>query len=143
MQPQLVYVTHAPHDPLGVPFVAPLRHPMVFPAPDPQLHTKIINQIDYYFRCSFSYFLVIIRSLVIVFPVSPLKLKLLFPFMLVYCSNDNLIKDTFLRRNMDDQGWVRIKLIAGFNKVSLLGKFSYVYIYSLLCFSFVAVHGVV
>ncbi|PQM32977.1 la-related protein 1C [Prunus yedoensis var. nudiflora] len=81
MQPQLVYVTHTPHEPLGVPFVAPMRHPMVFPAPDPQLHTKIINQIDYYF------------------------------------SNDNLIKDTFLRRNMDDQGWVRIKLIAGFNKV--------------------------
>ncbi|KAI5319780.1 PREDICTED: la-related [Prunus dulcis] len=81
MQPQLVYVTHTPHEPLGVPFVAPMRHPMVFPAPDPQLHTKIINQIEYYF------------------------------------SNDNLIKDTFLRRNMDDQGWVRIKLIAGFNKV--------------------------
>ncbi|TQD80979.1 hypothetical protein C1H46_033459 [Malus baccata] len=81
MQPhQLVYVTHSPHEPL-VPFVAPLRHPMMFPAPDPQLHTKIINQIDYYF------------------------------------SNDNLIKDTYLRRNMDDQGWVRIKLIAGFKKV--------------------------
>lgn len=24
---------------------------------------------------------------------------------------------------MDDQGWVRIKLIAGFNKVSFLGNF--------------------
>ncbi|XP_061998826.1 la-related protein 1C-like [Rosa rugosa] len=34
-----------------------------------------------------------------------------------YFSNENLIKDTFLRRNMDDQGWVRVKLIAGFNKV--------------------------
>ncbi|XP_048431429.1 la-related protein 1C-like [Pyrus x bretschneideri] len=84
MQPhQLVYVTHAPHEPL-VPFVAPLRHPMMFPAPDPHLHTKIINQIDYYF------------------------------------SNDNLIKDTYLRRNMDDQGWVRIKLIVGFKKVMSL-----------------------
>lgn len=68
MQPQLVYVTHTPHEPLGVPFVAPMRHPMVFPAPDPQLHTKIINQIDYYFRYSFSYLLVIIRSVITIFP---------------------------------------------------------------------------
>ncbi|XVF18068.1 hypothetical protein REPUB_Repub10bG0179800 [Reevesia pubescens] len=35
-----------------------------------------------------------------------------------YFSNENLIKDTFLRQNMDDQGWVPIKLIAGFKKVS-------------------------
>ncbi|KAK7271688.1 hypothetical protein RJT34_27788 [Clitoria ternatea] len=34
-----------------------------------------------------------------------------------YFSNQNLVKDTFLRQNMDDQGWVPIKLIAGFNKV--------------------------
>ncbi|GFY87922.1 hypothetical protein Acr_05g0015610 [Actinidia rufa] len=34
-----------------------------------------------------------------------------------YFSNDNLIKDTFLRRNMDDQGWVPITLIASFKKV--------------------------
>ncbi|BAT99944.1 hypothetical protein LR48_Vigan499s004700 [Vigna angularis] len=37
-----------------------------------------------------------------------------------YFSNENLIKDTFLRQNMDDQGWVPIKLIAGFNKVMYL-----------------------
>ncbi|XVF15963.1 hypothetical protein REPUB_Repub09cG0201100 [Reevesia pubescens] len=37
-----------------------------------------------------------------------------------YFSNENLIKDTFLRHNMDEQGWVPIKLIAGFKKVSLL-----------------------
>ncbi|KAG8477009.1 hypothetical protein CXB51_030315 [Gossypium anomalum] len=37
-----------------------------------------------------------------------------------YFSNENLIKDTYLRQNMDDQGWVPIKLIAGFRKVSLL-----------------------
>ncbi|KDP23970.1 hypothetical protein JCGZ_25358 [Jatropha curcas] len=81
------YVAGPPPDPLrGVPFVAaPLPpHAMYFPAPDLQLHSKIVNQIDYYF------------------------------------SNENLIKDTFLRQNMDDQGWVPIKLIAGFNKVSHL-----------------------
>ncbi|KAL4352853.1 hypothetical protein GQ457_06G036100 [Hibiscus cannabinus] len=37
-----------------------------------------------------------------------------------YFSNDNLIKDTYLRQNMDDHGWVPIKLIAGFRQVSLL-----------------------
>ncbi|KAK8474240.1 hypothetical protein V6N12_009740 [Hibiscus sabdariffa] len=37
-----------------------------------------------------------------------------------YFSNENLIKDTYLRQNMGEQGWVPIKLIAGFKKVSLL-----------------------
>jgi la-related protein 1 len=37
----------------GMPFV-PLPPPAVFfSAPDLQLHTKIVNQIDYYFRYSF------------------------------------------------------------------------------------------
>ncbi|PPS01858.1 hypothetical protein GOBAR_AA18805 [Gossypium barbadense] len=39
---------------------------------------------------------------------------------ITYLYNENLIKDTYLRQNMDDQGWVPIKLIAGFKKVSLL-----------------------
>ncbi|XP_022751498.1 la-related protein 1C-like isoform X2 [Durio zibethinus] len=37
-----------------------------------------------------------------------------------YFSDENLITDTYLRKNMDDQGWVPIKLIAGFKMVSLL-----------------------
>ncbi|XP_044470363.1 la-related protein 1C-like [Mangifera indica] len=37
-----------------------------------------------------------------------------------YFSNENLIRDTYLRQNMDDQGWVPITLIAGFKKVLLL-----------------------
>ncbi|XP_024953411.1 la-related protein 1C isoform X2 [Citrus sinensis] len=80
------YVAAAPPEALrGVPFVAPIPpHAVFFPAPDPQLHSRIVTQIDYYF------------------------------------SNENLVKDTFLRQNMDDQGWVPIRLIAGFNKVSLL-----------------------
>ena len=40
---QLVYVAHPP------PFVAQMP-PVFIPSPDPQLHTKIVNQIDYYFR---------------------------------------------------------------------------------------------
>lgn len=63
----------------GVPFVPPM--PLYYAGPDPQLHSKIVNQIDYYF------------------------------------SNENLVKDIFLRKNMDAQGWVPITLIAGFKKV--------------------------
>lgn len=36
------------------------------------------------------------------------------------CSTANLCKDTYLRQKMDDQGWVPVSLIAGFNKVSCL-----------------------
>ncbi|KAL8160516.1 hypothetical protein V2J09_002053 [Rumex salicifolius] len=34
-----------------------------------------------------------------------------------YFSNENLIKDTYLRKNMDEYGWVAIQLIANFKKV--------------------------
>ncbi|XP_074591152.1 la-related protein 1C-like [Curcuma longa] len=37
-----------------------------------------------------------------------------------YFSNENLYKDVFLKKNMDDQGWVPISLIAGFNRVKQL-----------------------
>ncbi|KAK4854357.1 hypothetical protein QYF36_022704 [Acer negundo] len=37
-----------------------------------------------------------------------------------YFTKENLVKDIYLRQMMDDQGWVPIKLIAGFNKVKLL-----------------------
>ncbi|KAL7090547.1 hypothetical protein ACP275_12G047900 [Erythranthe tilingii] len=37
-----------------------------------------------------------------------------------YFSNDNLVKDIFLRENMDAEGWVSIKLIAGFRKMMQL-----------------------
>lgn len=85
LAPPLVFVAAPPLPPdslRGVPFGPPVpHHPLFFTGPDPQLHSKIVNQIDYYF------------------------------------SNENLVRDTFLRQNMDDQGWVPVKLIAGFNKV--------------------------
>nr|XP_043617341.1 la-related protein 1C-like [Erigeron canadensis] len=37
-----------------------------------------------------------------------------------YFSNENLVKDTYLRKNMDEQGWVPVSLIAGFKKVLFL-----------------------
>ncbi|XP_008806121.1 la-related protein 1C-like [Phoenix dactylifera] len=39
-----------------------------------------------------------------------------------YFSPDNLCKDIYLRQNMDDQGWVPISLIAGFNRVKQLAN---------------------
>ncbi|KAL8211182.1 hypothetical protein R6Q57_005619 [Mikania cordata] len=37
-----------------------------------------------------------------------------------YFSNENLVKDIYLRQNMDKQGWVSASLIGGFKKVSSL-----------------------
>ncbi|XP_027347373.1 la-related protein 1C-like isoform X2 [Abrus precatorius] len=86
LPPHVVYVPSPPLDTLrGVPFVSPIPpNAIYFQPPDPQLHTKIVNQIDYYF------------------------------------SSENLVKDIYLRRNMDEQGWVSINLIAGFKKVRYL-----------------------
>ncbi|XP_023754172.1 la-related protein 1C [Lactuca sativa] len=82
----VIYVPYAPppESLRGMPFVTPLAPSMYFAVPDPQLHAKIVTQIDYYF------------------------------------SNENLVRDTYLRRNMDEQGWVPASLIAGFKKVSYL-----------------------
>ncbi|KAL4569056.1 hypothetical protein LXL04_024683 [Taraxacum kok-saghyz] len=37
-----------------------------------------------------------------------------------YFSKENLAKDVHLRQNMDEQGWVSVYLIAGFNRISSL-----------------------
>ncbi|RRT37524.1 hypothetical protein GW17_00000289 [Ensete ventricosum] len=37
-----------------------------------------------------------------------------------YFSRENLCKDSFLRINMDGQGWIPVSLIASFNRVSSL-----------------------
>ncbi|KAL3031699.1 hypothetical protein AAZX31_02G043200 [Glycine max] len=95
LPPQMIYVPPPPLESMrGVPFVSPIPpNAMFFQPSDNQLHTKIVNQIDYYF------------------------------------SNENLVKDIYLRRNMDDQGWVTINLIAGFKKVSCLGVFDWLVFY--------------
>ncbi|KAI3699344.1 hypothetical protein L2E82_43594 [Cichorium intybus] len=61
-----------------------MQPPVYFPFADPDLHKKIVKQIDYYF------------------------------------SDENLVKDTYLRKNMDEQGWVPVTLIASFKKVSFV-----------------------
>ncbi|KAE9597898.1 putative winged helix-turn-helix DNA-binding domain-containing protein [Lupinus albus] len=92
LQPQMVYGGAPPPPPMdalrAVPFMLhppiPPLHPMFIPYLDPQLHSKIVKQIDYYF------------------------------------SEVNLVKDEYLRKRMDDQGWVHINLVASFNKVKEL-----------------------
>ncbi|CAH1413684.1 unnamed protein product [Lactuca virosa] len=37
-----------------------------------------------------------------------------------YFSDENLVKDIYLRQKMDEQGWVHVSLIAGFKKVLCL-----------------------
>ncbi|KAI3699342.1 hypothetical protein L2E82_43592 [Cichorium intybus] len=64
--------------------VTPMQSPVYFPFQDPDLHSKIVKQIDYYF------------------------------------SDENLVKDIYLRKNMDEQGWVSVNLIASFKKVLCL-----------------------
>lgn len=49
-----------------------------------------------------------------------LSYAIILIIFVILCSDVNLIKDTFLRQNMDDQGWVPISLIAGFQKVKIV-----------------------
>lgn len=59
LPPQVVYVAPPPDSIRGMPFVAPIPpHAVFLPASDPQLHAKIVTQIDYYFRYSILFFLI-------------------------------------------------------------------------------------
>lgn len=64
LAPQLVFVAAPPPPPdslRGVPFVPPMpHHSLFFTGPDPQLHNKIVNQVDYYFRYCFYFGLSVI-----------------------------------------------------------------------------------
>ncbi|GAU34218.1 hypothetical protein TSUD_210000 [Trifolium subterraneum] len=85
LPPPMIYAP--PMEPLrGVPYVPPPIPPnaIFVQPPITELHTKIVNQINYYF------------------------------------SDANLHNDTYLKMNMDDQGWVPLSLIAGFKKVKFL-----------------------
>ncbi|XP_042385015.1 la-related protein 1C-like [Zingiber officinale] len=54
----------------------------------------------------------------IVRPVDNLQLMILKQIE-YYFSTENLCKDFFLKTSMDNQGWVPVSLIAGFNRVSI------------------------
>ncbi|KAI0070757.1 hypothetical protein K474DRAFT_1669554 [Panus rudis PR-1116 ss-1] len=53
------------------------------------------------------------------FPLDPLRYQLLGQLE-YYLSAQNLVKDFFLRQNMDSRGWIFIPLIASFNRVKHL-----------------------
>ncbi|KAI0523269.1 hypothetical protein KFK09_005664 [Dendrobium nobile] len=75
------------------PSVIPFSNPMGFPAHTPQ---------------------------VMLFPAVDPQRAMLLKQIDYYFSLENLCKDLYLRQNMDEQGWVPISLIAGFNRVSML-----------------------
>ncbi|KAK7262989.1 hypothetical protein RJT34_30572 [Clitoria ternatea] len=105
--PPLVFAPPPPLESLSsIPFITSIPpNAMFFQPLDPSLHTKIVNQIDYYF------------------------------------SSENLIKDIYLRKNMDDQGWVPINLIAGFKKVKHLTDNIQIVLHAVRTSSVVEVQG--
>ncbi|KAK6796591.1 hypothetical protein RDI58_004292 [Solanum bulbocastanum] len=87
-QPPMVYSEVPPVFYFPGPFPDPLRMPMLSPVPPVFVHVPDIQ----------------------------LQIRIVNQ-MDYYFSNENLIKDTFLRQNMDEHGWVPVTLIAGFKKV--------------------------
>lgn len=55
-----------------------------------------------------------------IMPVHPQLLDAVRQQVDYYFSIDNLVKDMFLRRKMDDDGWIPTSIIAGFNRVRML-----------------------
>ncbi|KAK4778098.1 hypothetical protein SAY87_018285 [Trapa incisa] len=113
----------------------PIRPPPPPPIPyAPFMPSSIwpYNQIGYPGVTSLPYYVPVpaqdLRG--VPFPLSPQSVYVpasdpFLPMMILnqieyYFSVENLIKDTFLRQNMDGMGWVPIRLIAGFRKVSNL-----------------------
>lgn len=130
------YVTGTQPDSLRMPMV-PIR-PMFFPVTDPHLSNKIMYQIDYYFRYLIMWLVSLMREWELYSVYHHLDTN--FLFIHLFCSNENLVKDTFLRQNMDEEGWVPIQLIAGFRKVSclewLVSLFSFLEVKLVFCLSF-------
>ncbi|KAJ9165934.1 hypothetical protein P3X46_020745 [Hevea brasiliensis] len=58
-----------------------------------------------------------------------------------YFSDANLIKDEYLKSNMDNQGWVPITLIAGFNRVKNMTKDIQLILESLMTSTLLEVQG--
>ncbi|XP_022739836.1 la-related protein 1C isoform X2 [Durio zibethinus] len=118
MQPRVVprLMRHPPPPPppntaafIAPPHVIPFAGPIGFPAPPPESLRGVpfVAQMPPVF-----------------FPAPEPQDHLLHASIVnqidYYFSDENLVRDIYLRKNMDDQGWVPIKLIAGFKKVSLL-----------------------
>ncbi|PSS29995.1 La-related protein like [Actinidia chinensis var. chinensis] len=92
-------------NPIGYPEVPPPMMYLPAPTPDSYRGVPVVAQMPH--------------AMFFNVPDLPLHVKVVNQID-YYFSNANLIKDTFLRQNMDDQGWVSINLIASFKKVSVL-----------------------
>ncbi|CAL0313255.1 unnamed protein product [Lupinus luteus] len=116
LQPPMIYAGPPPPPPMdalrAIPYMLPPPPPPIpalpslfIPYLDPQLHSKIVKQIDYYF------------------------------------SEVNLVKDEYLRKKMDAQGWVHINIVAGFNKVKELTDSVHIILDAVRTSSIVEVQG--
>lgn len=86
-----------------------------FPVPPRDLHLqglywRIVNQVNYYFRYK--------RIYTVNLKIKTYGKNNIFDKLNYSCSDKNLETDTFLKGNMDEDGWVSIKLIATFRNVS-------------------------
>ncbi|CAI9763814.1 unnamed protein product [Fraxinus pennsylvanica] len=106
--------------PPGAPFMAPPPPVRVFPGqmgfdmPSPFIYVPTLSPESF-------------RPMQIVPPPPPVLFapndplpSLIVKQIDFYFSDENLVKDNFLRSNMDDQGWVPINLIASFPRVQQL-----------------------
>lgn len=114
MAPHVYYFAVPPSDGLqALPF-APNPPtpppPAMLISPLEQLQRELLVQIEYYFRYLFVH---ICRKHFATTEV------ILLSHLFNFCSDENLCKDIYLRKHMDDHGWVPLSLIAGFNQVSL------------------------
>ncbi|KAG8389850.1 hypothetical protein BUALT_Bualt01G0021700 [Buddleja alternifolia] len=119
--PPMGYMPPPPLPP-GAPFIAPqpvrvFPGPMGFDMPPPLFYVPAMSPESF-------------RPVPIVPPVPPPMpypianenplTNLIVKQIDYYFSDDNLVKDNFLRSNMDDNGWVLISLIASFRRVQQL-----------------------
>jgi la-related protein 1 len=116
--------------PPAYPYFQALHEPQPDAQPDAEAdaednHAKLIKQIEFYFRWLLLESIAICRK-------NRLPLHFYWPMIRsLLHSKDNLCTDVFLRRQMDDQGWVDISLIAGFKKVTLTA-FAFILLFAML-----------
>ncbi|GLT39286.1 hypothetical protein SLA2020_134840 [Shorea laevis] len=101
------YMAHPPSQPFGTPIGFPEFPSSIYYVPI-QAHPDSLRGVPF-----------ITPMPSFVYPPQDLQLPAKIVSQIdYYFSDENLIKDTFLRQNMDNNGgWVPIKLIAGFKKV--------------------------
>lgn len=124
------------------PFAAYVPWPVFYPVPISRLYAAICDQIHYYFRYLCGKFILLLKVIWSSWFCD--HLLIYFGILLYFCdSYENLITDLFLRENMDDYGWISVKLIASFKKVSSLKAILFDVHWVYFCISIFNFHVVV